>query len=813
MKATDDSWHVLSPADALRLLQDLAHQVRTAKDYESDKVVGLISGIIISLALHPEANELRVELYRFFEPEHLGTSGRALLVMTVMSLIENIKVDPNIPQTDTSEATDEGVGLAFDWIKSRAEELKVHNGQIAPDTILDPVEYKVPLENFFPCLERFMLALTDDVMAEGTNQAITMVAQISVLCRNQSKDGLVDLRLMRTAITVLASKGRNQDARNLVEQALQITDGDQHRMRHAWFIFADTYIRSNLITEALIGIACFLSIPIEVSPEQGFLEGFVGVRTLRDAGFADFASVFLTAADSALNLHIAGEKFRHRVGTMAIQLELKSLPKISEIKNNKIEELIAKAIENYKTVLKCEPDDLAPCCSNLVTLFNLAKSKGISIPQEIAASMKKNIQDLPSPQREILALAVSQTISAKSLCELVGKYQTSQYSRDNGFDLKMVKNMANSLMDTLDLKTQIEDFIYAVELLCDLRFTNKNSTLLSAPNLPFDMALKVSANNTPLFIAGLSQEFLTCAIFQNGRLIHYERTSVELFDPNFYYAWSQNYPYQYAYIDDPNEVFTSTDRMRFPRLPDNCTVITNISLQKLPPNLFRQDDTFLGLNTGVTLAPSLGWLSDLPKARKEKKKKFFWVAGESPKSTGIGGLPRIMNEVHPMLEAYDFETISNETLNQGIHDAACLVMVAHGGLSSDEQFFSIFAEENEEIIANTKSLSAAIAGVELVIALSCSAGRVDRHIDKNASVSFITELLTKGCRTVIAPAWPFEVRLTKLWLETFFASFYSGENASTSCFLANSKLAEENGRQPQLSINMNVFGDQKLTLS
>ena len=71
MKATDDSRHVLNPADALRLLQDLTHQVRTASDYESDKVVGLISGIIISLALHPEANDLRVELYRSVSYTHL----------------------------------------------------------------------------------------------------------------------------------------------------------------------------------------------------------------------------------------------------------------------------------------------------------------------------------------------------------------------------------------------------------------------------------------------------------------------------------------------------------------------------------------------------------------------------------------------------------------------------------------------------------------------------------------------------------------------------------------------------------------------
>jgi len=802
---------VLDPDEAFRILRALADEVRANSDYDTDRIVGMISGVISSLAFNPQANELRVELYRFFEPEMLGTSGRAFIIMIVVSLVDNIKVDSSVAQTNTKDASDDEVGLAFEWVKALAEELKELNGQIPPATLLDREKYKVPSEHFFSSLESLMFGLSINVMEDGTDQAMTMVAQISGLCRDQSKDGLVDLRLMRTAITVLASKGRNQDARNLVENALQITDDSPQRKRLAWFAFADTYIRSNLITEALIGVACFLSIPVKVSPEQGFLEGFVGVRTLRDAGFVDVAYSFLSAADDALNSHTTGEKFRHRVGTMAVQLDIKSLPKISEIEGEKIEQLIVKAKENYELVLKCEPDDLAPCCANLVTLFNLAKTKGISISKEISVSLLKNIQVLPSPQREILSLAVSDTITAKSLCELFSKYQTSQYPRDNGFDLKMVKTMANSLLDTIDLETQIEDFVYAVELLCDLRFTDADSTLLSSAEMPFAKALEISLNNSPLFIAGLSQSSLTCAIFHNGRLIHSERTSTKLFDPSSYHEWFQTYPYQYAYIDDPNEMFTSTDRMQFPRLPDNSIVISNISLQKLPPNLFRQEEDFAGLISSVSLAPSLGWLFGLSEERTKGEEKYFWVAGEAPGSSGFGGLPRIMSDVHPFLEGHGFKTISNETLDEGIYDASCLVMVAHGGLSSDEQFFSVFAEEDETIIANTKSLSSAIGDVELVIVLSCSAGRVDRHIDKNASVSFITELLANGCRAVIAPAWPFEVRLTKLWLETFFVSYYDGKNVGISCFCANAKLAEENGSQPQLSINMNVFGDQTLT--
>ena len=801
---------ILRPDDALRILDSLQYQIRNEKIFDNDKVVGLVAGVIHSLSHHPEATDLRTKLYSFFEPELLGVTGRALIVSMVMSLIKELTIDTKEQGNVQGSVSDREIKSTFNWVEKLVQELDKKSVLMAPATILNRDDYPIPTEHFFSVLEKIMYGMTENIDESGTDEGLIMIAQVAGLCRNQSLDTIIDLRILRSVITVLASKGRNQDARNYVENALQMTDGDLQRTRIAWFIFADTYARSNLLTEALIGIACFLSIPVSVSPEQGFLEGFVAVRVLRDAGFAPIARSFLAVADNALNHHVNGEQYRHRIGTMELQLDCMELLKGTEIEKDAISLLIQKAVVNFELTLENEPRDLAPCCANLATLTNRAKEMGVPVSAELKKRLNKQIPRLQSPQREILEVTVSENVTAASLSKLLNCYQASTYSRDQGFDLKMVKQMARNLLDSVDVKKDPESFIYAVEVLCDLRLTDGVAALLSQPERPFDTAIKLSLNGPPLFVCGLSSNGLTCAIFQNGRLIYTEKTDTKNFNPYDYHEWSLTYPHQYAFIEDPNEMFSSTNTLLFPQLPHDAIVVTNIRLQKLSPNLYRQDQSFTGLLKPVSLAPSLSWLAAKIDVKVKKEKNLLWIAGEDTQSTGISGLARIVHECRPLLEGFGFQTVLDQELSSEVNNATCLVMAAHGGLSTDGQFFTIFSNEGNQIIGNGKSLASIIGTVDLIIVFSCSAGRVDRHIDSVASVSFMTELLVCGCRTVIAPTWPFEVRSTKPWLDTFFSSFSSGDNAATACFNANKKLSKLNGEQPQLSINMTVFGDATL---
>lgn len=79
---------------------------------------------------------------------------------------------------------------------------------------------------------------------------------------------------------------------------------------------------------------------------------------------------------------------------------------------------------------------------------------------------------------------------------------------------------------------------------------------------------------------------------------------------------------------------------------------------------------------------------------------------------------------------------------------------------------------------------------DIIVLFVCHAGFSANKIFSVDSYSLAKELLEKGAKHVIAPAWPLNIKLTGPWAKTFLDSLSGGETVSRSCFAANMKLKE-----------------------
>jgi len=667
---------ILTPPDALGILEYLVSLLHQGREVDQDKVLGLLQGVIGSLAHHPEAKDLRVKLYQFFEPQQFGTEGRVLLLKVVSIILDRLSLKIVVPDPLPTNPTEEAFEIVTSWALSRIKlitSLTDKNEQLAAFRELP--SQGVHSGDLLPVLDQFVHHLAKDVGEPGTANAVALIAQLAVIQRSHGDDNIRDLKALRSSVSVLGSIGRHQDARDLAELALDVDDGDAARKRMAWFVFADAYARSNQMTEALLAVGCFLMIDVPIAPDEGFFENLVGTRILRDMGMTDLALAFLERSDAALRTLSSYDRYAHRIEGLRVQLQFVELRRAKNVDHELLCALLELAVANHDDVLAREIGDLAPSVANLVSVVKLARHHGLMIRDDIITRIQSSLDKLPPIHRDTLSVAFEDQTSAQRLCELLNAHQRARYEPDRSGDLKSVRQMARSILDEIDFDSQLEDFVYLVEVLCDLRFTTGSSDLLSAVSNPAEAAARVSLRGKPVVVVGMSRYNVCYVRFEDGHITASEKIDANQFDPSSFTKWSTDYPYAYASAEATDAVYQTTECLRLPDAVSGCTVVASLSLQNLPPTLYRQGETFSGLKHAIALAPSLGWLDTQADSQTQKLKRVFWVAGEGPDSVGMAGLPRIMGQVKPLLLGHGFEVVADVALEAAMKDACCLVMV------------------------------------------------------------------------------------------------------------------------------------------
>ncbi len=141
------------------------------------------------------------------------------------------------------------------------------------------------------------------------------------------------------------------------------------------------------------------------------------------------------------------------------------------------------------------------------------------------------------------------------------------------------------------------------------------------------------------------------------------------------------------------------------------------------------------------------------------------------------------------------------------------IFLAHG-ITDSTGFKAVYSnpEEKKAIVYPFEVFGTG----KVAILFICNSGSSKEELFANSTVSFSGELLKDGYDAVIAPFWPFDISMSKIWLESFLATFNSKHSINEAVWLANKQLSkydEESANMfyaPAGCLAMHLYGNPNI---
>ncbi len=217
-----------------------------------------------------------------------------------------------------------------------------------------------------------------------------------------------------------------------------------------------------------------------------------------------------------------------------------------------------------------------------------------------------------------------------------------------------------------------------------------------------------------------------------------------------------------------------------------CIVRDN-TLSSIPFNLIKSDGEYIFLKKPIFSIPTYSFLRNF-KRNVIKKNISFW----SPLESSDIVLNKVFDKIKPILAEYHttiYETIDlDKALSSDID-----IVIAHGGLNIDKKnTISVnvsFAPESKKYIYF--DIDKIFSSPKIILFFVCHSGKISKDYFFEKQNSIITKFFDKGAEVVIAPKWPLNIDILPIWMESFFAAFYSNKSSLESFHLASLKVYEK----------------------
>ncbi|MDF1552486.1 MAG: hypothetical protein P1P84_05455 [Deferrisomatales bacterium] len=281
-----------------------------------DMAIAVVSAAVQWLSRHPFDGRTRIRLAGLLSPQMLGgASSVAVMAMVVIRFGEReISVRPSKPLKERAQPCD--LDLLVPIMEAGLEHFSQQPGIVLGRAKFPAEKLTAPAEEVVAGIvkmtEHAGKNFGDELDARAIENCLLLATSIAPL-GNQPDDDLVVLKL---AAGCFATFGRNQRARDLAEQALECAGDDPHRVRIAWYTFADIYARMGNVLEGLIGLACAFAADEEADWYQVWYESYLSVRLLRDVGLITLAPPSLKKARTALEQVGLAESRAHWLDTI-----------------------------------------------------------------------------------------------------------------------------------------------------------------------------------------------------------------------------------------------------------------------------------------------------------------------------------------------------------------------------------------------------------------------------------------------------------------------------------------------------------------
>lgn len=803
--------HLLDRAGAFAVLGVVERSALRGVPISDDAMAYALERVIEFLSAQPADASLRFRLLRILGPEVLGLRGISLLAI-VLGATAGRPVRMRTPRIrvplDLSLAEGAISGFlhrGYQWLEARSP--TTIGSQPIPADLLG-----IPADQAFAAVRGAAERLGEEFGSTEDKRpltaAVAMVAATAPLTSTPDEDLIV----IRNVAVRLAQNGHHQYARDWAEQVLALAGDDPFRARLAWTAFAEVYARTGNIQEGMLGVCCAFAAHGETTWEDVWHESQLAYRLLRETGLLQFARPFLEAGRLALQHLGLEEQFGFRLETGALQVEVWEYLFEDVRDEERLRAITRRANDNLRRVLEAR-DESAPATSILASALRLCAEHGVEAPPDAQPLLQQALQGLDGRVRRLIELEGTSAPDLRRFAEIVRGIERARYSEDVGYDIRLLVPLAKRLLAGEGAMDAVAA-LYAVEVLADRSVPllgigaegAGGERLIDSADGPARAAREIARADLAVLAMGLAKDHLIRVTVTETELQAPVAEGKETFSADRLSEWSKRYPYGYAAVRDSNEFFTSTERIGVTEMPPRAVIVASTALQGFPPNLLHVQHEFAGWHRRLAAAPSLTWLES---ARRNPftgdGRKLAWIPLDGSEDP-LSPLNIVAGEVQDTFVKHGITLSTVLSLPIGAAGADLAVIAAHGGVTEDDRFFQVVADDSD-VKFTPGALAGSLAGVGTVVLFVCSGGRIDKHPGANAVLGMAKRLLARGCRAVVAPTWPLEVSVPGVWLPAFLAEWERGAAAIDACFAANTAARSEFGWNPKRCLAMTVYGD------
>lgn len=252
-----------------------------------------------------------------------------------------------------------------------------------------------------------------------------------------------------------------------------------------------------------------------------------------------------------------------------------------------------------------------------------------------------------------------------------------------------------------------------------------------------------------------------------------------------------------------------------PELPASCTevlVCFSTDLASMPHNLLITGNQFAGKKYGLCNIMSIENL--LQHHRTVTLYSNCTMAAWIPSDDGNHTIAWGLSQLEPVLQQYGAAVTTTRYPDIPLH-ADINIFLAHG-IREFNGFKVVSTGDNpENIIVNPSKV---FGKGRIAVLFICNSGSSMEEMYGHQIVSFSGDLLKAGYDAVVAPYWPYDVTMSRNWLQAFINSLHEGYNINESVYLANQKLSTYDPETsqvfyaPQGCLAMHLYGNPNIII-
>jgi hypothetical protein len=773
-----------------------------------DDLILAISRILRHMATNPDAG-LRVRLVALLSPEMLGLHGVSLIIIQTNKAVLRPKRIARTPlPKGLSEAEWDQLNAfmrqAIGWLGQQ-------NNLILGRACLPAEMLTLPADRLCRGIGELITEQKFDTGDADDAKALTTFATVGAAAAAHAVRPTWDIELIRLAGARLGTGGQGQMARDLAETAFEIAGDNPVRQRAAWLAMADIYQRVGNRLEGFVTLAAGALSDSEREIEDAWEELQILMRLCRDQGLFDQALQIVDAMEQVGTAFGVIEANRNRLELMRLQIAQQKFGE-DDADCDALAAFLRRFAAHAQAALDRE-GDLLPVAMSFGQLLMRTEALHVPVPQEVRQSFDLVIAELPKEAANFVRIMSSTSPSKDDLFALAGRMQPARYADDAGTDARHGAMLARRCLSSPASRNDPAAVALATECLADRATPVPGWEAIGRPPVPIatangalEQAQSLSAGDAAVLLFGLDDAgALVRLLVRGGNAEPAVVESEAVFSRDALRDWRQEFPFRYGVDQDtPNLFYTSTEGLGLSLQPGQPLILAgDVSLQVIPPNLWRIGESFLGLMQPCASVPSLSWLAEARTKTALSRRRLAWISGAEEKGRTLS---MVAERLHESFEAHHIVLDRSESLPKGFDGAELAIVTAHGGLLPDGSFFQVVRDEGR-VVVDAADFAGAFHNVGLMVLFVCSGGRQDRHPDAVATVGLVKRILKAGCATVIASPWPMDSRIPSHWLPAFLDHWTAGATAMAANFAANQAVGQVLGGALSEALALNVFGD------